>query len=321
MSEPLVNVKNLKVTFSGNSGEVVAVNDVSFEIYSGEILGLVGESGCGKSVTALSLMRLLPNPPGKIAAGRIEWKGTDLLQLPTEEMIAMRGKDIAMVFQEPLTAFNPVQSIGHQLAETLHIHEDIGEADARQRVLEMLHRVGLSDPERQYDAFPYELSGGMRQRAMIAMALLGDSQLLIADEPTTALDVTIQAQILDLIRELQIEKQMSVLLITHNLGAVAEVADRVAVMYAGRLVEVAEVKEFFTKPLHPYSFGLLKSIPSFDDVQELYTIPGQVPDMRKVLPGCAFAERCSRATERCKAEQPELLPVSDGHLVACFNQE
>lgn len=318
MSKPLIEVDNLHIVFNTGSKTVQAVNGVSFQILPGETFSLVGESGCGKSVTALSMMRLVPMPPAKIVSGRISWDGSDLLTLPIADLIRLRGKEIGMIFQEPMTSFNPVQRIGHQIAEVLEIHEGIHPHEARERVIEILARVEIPNPARQYDAFPHELSGGMRQRAMIAMALICNPKLLIADEPTTALDVTIQAQILKLLKDLQQETGMSVLMITHNLGIVAETADRVAVMYAGKFVEVAEVKELFRNRCHPYTSGLLKSVPGIDPGAELYAIPGQIPDLADLPIGCSFAPRCERAMDICKAQCPELKEVTPGHSVACW---
>lgn len=319
MANPLLKIQDLQVIFETGARPVQAVNRISLEISQGETFGLVGESGCGKSVTALSIMRLVPSPPGKVCSGQISLEGADLLQLPVADFIAKRGQELSMIFQEPMTSFNPVQTIGKQLAEVLEIHEKLDHKSAKTRVIAMLERVGLSDPSRQYQAFPHELSGGMRQRAMIAMALLCDPKLLIADEPTTALDVTVQAQILALLQELQVKTKMAVLLITHNLGAVAELADRVAVMYAGKLVEVASVEELFYKPMHPYTFGLLKSIPGYDSSGELFAIPGQIPDLTDLPSGCAFAPRCPQATSKCRKSVPELENRFRQHQVACYH--
>ncbi|MGD8401679.1 MAG: ABC transporter ATP-binding protein [Bacillota bacterium] len=320
MAEQLLTVNDLQVEFQTESGVVHAVDGVSFSMAAGEILGLVGESGCGKSVTALSLVRLIPSPPGRIAAGAINWRGRDLLRLPVSELVKLRGAEIGMIFQEPLTSFNPVQRIGAQLGEVLKAHTDLSEAEIRDKVAAGLRRVGLPEPERQYAAYPHELSGGMRQRAMIAMALACQPQLVIADEPTTALDVTIQAQVLELLQELQAENGMAVLLITHNLGIVAEIAQRVAVMYAGKIVELAPVRELFHRPLHPYTVGLLRSIPTPTGTGALYAIPGQVPDPYRLPPGCYFAPRCPQAQPICHERRPELQMAGDGHTVACWMQ-
>lgn len=343
MANPLLTVNNLQVNFQTGSGLVKAVDGVSFTLAAGEILGLVGESGCGKSVTALSLLRLIPSPPGRISAGEIFWRDRDLLKLPVADLVALRGREIGMIFQEPLTSFNPVQKIGPQISEILKTHKDhfacaaladakvesktrqalhpqLTEAEIRAKVVAGLQRVGLPEPGRQFDAYPHELSGGMRQRAMIAMALACRPQAVIADEPTTALDVTIQAQILELLQELQAENQMAVLLITHNLGIVAEIAQRVAVMYAGKMVEISTVRELFHHPLHPYTEGLLRSIPTPTRADALYAIPGQVPDPIKLPPGCYFEPRCPKARAVCRERQPELQTVSEGHAVACWLQ-
>jgi oligopeptide/dipeptide ABC transporter ATP-binding protein len=318
MASSLLTVNNLHVDFQTESGLVKAVDGVSFSLAAGEVLGLVGESGCGKSVTALSLLRLIPNPPGRISAGTVNWRGRDLLQLPPAELVRLRGAEIGMIFQEPLTSFNPVQKIGAQLGEILKLHTNLSETEIRAKVIAGLRRVGISEPERQYEAYPHELSGGMRQRAMIAMALACQPQLVIADEPTTALDVTIQAQILELLQELQAENGMAVLLITHNLGIVAEIAQRVAVMYAGRLVELAAVRELFHHPLHPYTVGLLRSIPTPTQTGALYAIPGQVPDPLHLPSGCYFEPRCPKARAVCREQRPELQTIGAGHAVACW---
>jgi oligopeptide/dipeptide ABC transporter ATP-binding protein len=318
MANPLLTVNNLRVDFQTESGLVKAVDGVSFELEAGEILGLVGESGCGKSVTALSLLRLIPTPPGRISSGEIIWHGRDLLQAPSAELVKLRGAELGMIFQEPLTSFNPVQKVGVQIGEILKIHTRLTEAEVHAKVIAGLQRVGFPEPKRQYEAYPHELSGGMRQRAMIAMALACRPQALIADEPTTALDVTIQAQILELLRELQAEDGMAVLLITHNLGIVAEIAQRVAVMYAGKIVETSPVRELFRRPLHPYTEGLLQSIPTPTRTGALYAIPGQVPDPFNLPPGCYFEPRCRRAQAICREQHPELRAAADGHAVACW---
>jgi peptide/nickel transport system ATP-binding protein len=320
MANPLLTVNNLHVAFQTESGLVKAVDGVSFSLAAGEILGLVGESGCGKSVTALSLLRLIPNPPGQISAGEIIWRDRDLLKLPVTELVKLRGREISMIFQEPLTSFNPVQKIGVQISEILKVHTNLTEPEIRKQVIAGLERVGITEPRRQYEAYPHELSGGMRQRAMIAMALACHPQAVIADEPTTALDVTIQAQILELLQELQAEYGMAVLLITHNLGIVAEIAQRVAVMYAGKMVEIATVRELFRHPLHPYTEGLLQSIPNPARTGALYAIPGQVPDPCNLPSGCYFEPRCPKAQAVCRERQPELQTAGGGHAVACWLQ-
>ena len=318
MTEAFLQVSNLKVNFNTEAGIVKAVDGVSFIINRGETLGLVGESGCGKSVTALSLLRLIPHPPGKIVGGRVLWGGRDLLTLPLSELIKIRGREIGTIFQEPLTSFNPVLPIGPQISEVLEIHTQLDSLQIRERTLEMLNRVGIADPKRSYDSYPHELSGGMRQRAMIAMALICQPQLVIADEPTTALDVTIQAQILDLLFKLQTEYKMSVLLITHNLGIVAGNAQKVAVMYAGKIVEYAPVRELFKNPLHPYTLGLLASIPKINQQEPLVTIPGMIPDPLQLPNGCHFEPRCSKALERCRCKYPPEKEVTPGHRVRCW---
>ncbi len=318
MAETLLEVRNLKVNFNTEAGIVRAVDGVSFAINRGETLGLVGESGCGKSVTALSLLRLIPAPPGEIVAGKVLWEGKDLIELNLPELIGIRGREISTIFQEPLTSFNPVQKIGPQISEVLQIHIKLDPLQIREQALEMLNRAGIADPERSYEAYPHELSGGMRQRAMIAMALSCRPQLVIADEPTTALDVTIQAQILNLLSELQSENKMSVLLITHNLGIVAENAQKVAVMYAGRIVELAPVRELFKNPLHPYTIGLLASIPKINQQDPLIAIPGMIPDLLHLPAGCFFEPRCPRAMERCRHEYPSETELAPGHRVSCW---
>lgn len=318
MSQTILNIQNLSVTFKNGDNSFTAVDKLSLDIIPGETFGLVGESGCGKSVTALSVIRLIPSPPGKLDSGSILWKDRDILKLPSSEIIKLRGKEIGMIFQEPMTSFNPVQKIGHQISEVLEIHTGISRKNTKPQVLKALQQVEITNAERVYEAFPHELSGGMRQRAMIAMALILQPQLLIADEPTTALDVTVQAQILALIKDLQIKNGMSVLLITHNLGIIAEVADRVAVMYTGKIVEMTTVRELFRQPLHPYTQGLLKSIPGLTQNSELYAIPGQVPNPSDLPKGCHFAPRCPHAMDICREECPVLKENSPGHQVACW---
>ncbi len=320
MSAPLLSVRQLAVGFETDDGLLRAVDNVSFEIAPGRTLGLVGESGCGKSVTALSLMRLLPQPAGKILGGEILFEGRNLLTLPLSEMHRIRGARIGMVFQEPMTALNPVHTIGRQLSEVYRTHEDISKAEAWRRSVAMLARVGLPSPELRAAEYPHHLSGGMRQRVVIAMALALHPRLLIADEPTTALDVTIQAQILDLIKDLQRELGMAVLLITHDLGVIAETCDDVAVMYAGRIAEQAPVAELFAHPCHPYTRGLLASIPRLSTPRKtrLPVIEGMVPGLRDLPPGCRFQNRCPHRQERCAASAPTLESVSPGHDAACF---
>ncbi|HOJ78556.1 MAG TPA: ABC transporter ATP-binding protein [Bacillota bacterium] len=321
MNQVLLDIKNLTVRFNNNQTPVTAVAGLSLTINQGEIFGLVGESGCGKSVTALSILRLVASPPGQIVAGEIVWKERDLLKLPLSELLKIRGKEIGMIFQEPMSSFNPVKKIGVQISEAYEIHNDmniLSRNDLQAKVLEVLKQVEIQDPKRFYDSYPHELSGGMRQRAMIAMALINQPQLLIADEPTTALDVTVQAQILDLMLELQRKTEMAVLLITHNLGIVAEVADRVGVMYLGKLVELTDVYQLFNQPLHPYTQGLLKSVPSLLQTEALQAIPGQIPDPDDLPNGCYFAPRCPKAMDICKQQQPNIREFGQGHQVACW---
>lgn len=323
MGLPVLQVNSLKTVFFGKNGPVPAVNDVSFSVQSGETLGLVGESGCGKSVTALSILGLIPKRLGRVDSGQILYGGRNLLELSDAEMRQVRGGEIAMVFQEPMTALNPVLTIGQQITETLLLHENLSRREARSRAIEMLRLVHIAEPERQIDNYPHMLSGGMRQRAMIAMALSCNPKVLVADEPTTALDVTIQAQILELMQELQERLGTSIIMITHDLGVIAEMADRVAVMYAGRKVEEADVISLFEDPRHPYTQGLLKAIPRLDDArgsgQRLHAIEGTVPALTELPPGCAFAPRCPLANDTCRAKVPPLLPVDDVHFVACWH--
>ncbi len=321
-SKPLLEVKNLKTYFYTEDGVVRAVDGVSFEVYPGEVLGLVGESGCGKSVTSLSIMRLI-SKPGRIDAGEILLDGENLLRIPEDEMMKVRGNRISMIFQQPQTALNPVFKVGDQLSEVLNVHQDLGKEAGWQRAVALLKMVGVPDPERRAEAYPHELSGGMAQRVMIAMALACVPELLIADEPTTALDVTIQAQILDLMRDLRREMGTSVILITHDLGVVAEMAERVAVMYAGRIVEQTDVLTLFEHPKHPYTLGLIGSIPVLGRIKDrLDVIPGSVPNLISLPPGCRFAPRCRARLEHqltiCKELEPDLLPVAVDHTVRCW---
>jgi oligopeptide/dipeptide ABC transporter ATP-binding protein len=321
-SKPLLEVKGLKTYFYTEDGVVRAVDGVSFEVYPGEVLGLVGESGCGKSVTSLSIMRLI-SKPGRIDEGEILLDGENLLKLPEDEMIKVRGNRISMIFQQPQTALNPVFKVGDQLAEVLDVHQDLGKDAGWKRAVALLKMVGVPDPERRAEAYPHELSGGMAQRVMIAMALACVPELLIADEPTTALDVTIQAQILDLMRDLRREMGTSVILITHDLGVVAEMAERVAVMYAGEIVEQTDVNTLFDQPLHPYTQGLIGSIPVLGEIKErLDVIPGSVPNLVNLPPGCRFAPRCQARFKYgctiCAEVKPDLTEVKQGHLVRCW---
>lgn len=322
---PILEVKNLMTHFFTDDGVLRAVDDVSFSIDRSETLGLVGESGCGKSVLSLSLMRLVDYPPGKIVGGEIlyhsEKSSTDILKLSKREMQNIRGKKIAMVFQEPMTSLDPVYTIGYQIAEVVNLHEGGSKKFVNERVVEMLRLVGIPDPVRRAKCYPHELSGGMRQRAMIAIALSCKPDVLIADEPTTALDVTIQTQVLDLIAKLQKELKMSVILVTHDLGVVAEVAKKVIVMYAGQFVEMGDVLEVFTNPKHPYTQALLKSIMPLSAGKNnlrLPTIAGQVPDLSKLPKGCYFADRCPKVKERCRVERVPDDPCNVGRLVRCF---
>ena len=323
VAEPLLSVRNLVTEFRTDEGALRAVDDVSFELPAGGTLGVVGESGCGKSVTSLSILRLI-QPPGRVASGQIVFEGRDLLGLPEREMRAVRGARIAMIFQEPMSSLNPVYSVGEQIIESVVLHQKRSRADAWARAVELLTLVGIPSPAERAHAFPHQLSGGMRQRVMIAMALACEPKLLIADEPTTALDVTIQAQILELLASLRKKLGMAVMLITHDLGVVAEFADEVVVMYAGRVVERASVRELFAKPLHPYTRGLLRSVPSYGDnarAARLPTIPGVVPDLRRLPSGCRFRDRCDRAFDRCAAEEPALRERGAGRLARCHLDE
>ena len=323
-TQSLLRVDNLKTHFHTRDGVVRAVDGVSFDVLPGETLAVVGESGCGKSVTAMSILRLLPMPPARIAAGRIEFDGRNLLDLSEADMRKVRGNAISMIFQEPMTSLNPVLTIGRQIAEALVLHRGMNERAAMTRAAEMLRKVHIPEAERRLTQYPHELSGGMRQRVMIAMALACGPRLLIADEPTTALDVTIQAQILELMRELREETGASMILITHDLGVVAEVAHRVVVMYAGRKVEEAPIEELFAAPRHPYTRGLLGSMPHLgDSVNEtgkrLVEIPGMVPSLKDPAPGCLFAPRCPNAGERCRDEVPPLELHAPRHWAACWH--
>jgi oligopeptide/dipeptide ABC transporter ATP-binding protein len=320
--EHLLEVRNLCTYFHTEEGLGKAVDGVSFELRRGETLGLVGESGCGKSVSALSVMRLIPQPPGQIESGEILFGGRDLLRLSEDEMCRVRGNEIAMIFQEPMTSLNPVLTCGFQITESVILHQGVSKQEARNRAIEMLRLVGIPAPEQRVDEYPHQLSGGMRQRVMIAMALSCNPQLLIADEPTTALDVTIQAQILELLQRLQEELKMAVLMITHDLGVIAEVADRVAVMYAGQVVEYASTRDLFNSPQHPYTRGLMQSVPRLDESRErLDIISGIVPDAREFPEGCRFAPRCPLAEDRCRSASVELRALSEEHLGRCLKME
>jgi oligopeptide/dipeptide ABC transporter ATP-binding protein len=324
----VLEIDNLQTHFFTSAGVVRAVDGVSYAVRSGETLGVVGESGCGKSVTALSILRLVADPPGRILGGAIRFNGTNLLDLRESEMEGIRGNDISMIFQEPMTSLNPLLTVGRQISEAIALHRGVSRRDARDQAVEMLRRVHIPEPERRVDAYPHQLSGGMRQRVMIAMAVSCDPKVLIADEPTTALDVTIQAQILDLMRELQDRLSTAVILITHDMGVVAENADRVVVMYAGRKVEEASAKELFERPGHPYTKGLLGSIPNLEVAAHagarrprLNEIKGMVPSLAGLPEGCTFAPRCAFATAECRAAYPPLLQHRTGHWIACWHAD
>ena len=318
---PLLEVEDLQVRFDTREGPILAVSSVDFRVYPGETLAIVGESGCGKTCCALALLGLIPFPPGRVTAGRIRFRDIELLDLPEREMRAVRGKRIAMIFQDPLSSLNPLLSVGAQIAEVLATHFGTGRSAGRSKSIELLRLVGIPEPEQRFDALPHQLSGGMRQRVMIAMCLAGEPELLIADEPTTALDVTVQAQIVDLVKGLRDRHSISIVWITHDLGVVAGLADRVMVMYAGRIVEEASVEALFAAPLHPYTAGLLRSVPRIDEepADELAAIGGLPPHPARLPPGCAFEPRCSWATDRCRRERPSLADQNEGHRVACWN--
>ena len=339
MKDPnnIIEIDNLKTCFFTDNGTVMSVNGVSFSIPKNKIVGVVGESGCGKSVTSLSIMQLVQSPQGQIVDGQIKFnyeelgyyedgtkKAYDITKMPLKEIHKIRGKDITMIFQEPMTSLNPVFTIGYQLDEVSFIHnKEITKEEAKKHSIDMLNKVGISMPEHVYDSYPHELSGGMRQRVMIAMALAGNPKLIIADEPTTALDVTIQAQILELLKDLQKEQGCSIMLITHDLGVIAEMADEVVVMYAGRVIEIGTSKEIFHNPLHPYTIGLQKSKPliTSNSNEPLYSIPGQVPSLINLPNSCYFKNRCNKCIAKCTGEYPKLIKVSDSHYVACYLYE
>jgi oligopeptide/dipeptide ABC transporter ATP-binding protein len=317
---PLLSVKNLHTVFYTSDGRNPAVRGVSFDIEPGETLGVVGESGCGKSVTAFSVMGLIPDPPGKIEAGEVYFEGQDLLKKTPEEMRSIRGSKMSMIFQEPMTSLNPVYTIGDQISEVLEHHMGMTREEGMEKAVRLLHSVGIPEPERRIKQYPHEMSGGMRQRVMIAMALACDPSLLIADEPTTALDVTIQAQILELMKNLKERTGTAIMLITHDLGVVAEMADRVAVMYLGKIIEEGTAGDIFHRPLHPYTLGLLNSIPRMDRVQpRLHVIPGVVPNPMFMPKGCPFNNRCDYATGECREDEPETSEVTRTHRVSCFH--
>lgn len=326
-NQPVLQVKNLVTKFRTSSGLVTAVDDVSFEVYRGRTLGIVGESGSGKSVTALSVMRLIATPPGQIAGGEVLFEGKDILKLPDWEMRTIRGNKIGMIFQEPMTSLNPVFTVGNQISEVVALHQKLSRAECRNKSIEMLQLVGIPSPEKRVNEYPHQLSGGMRQRVMIAMALACNPSVLIADEPTTALDVTIQAQILELMRKLQDDLGMGIIMITHDLGVVAEVCSDVVVMYCGKIVEKANAQDLFHSPRHPYTRGLIDSIPTFDSTRDdtrgrLKTIDGIVPSLSKLPAGCYFQDRCYKATDKCRSPDgaPKLNPVSGSHhYVSCHS--
>lgn len=323
VEKQLLKIENLSTYFFTSSGTVKAVDGVSFSINKGETLGIVGESGSGKSITAMSIMRLVPDPPGRIVDGKIIFKENDLLLLSEQEMRRIRGNEISMIFQDPMTALNPLFTIGEQIAEVIRLHQKTDKNEAWERAIKMLDLVGIPEPEKRVGNYPHEFSGGMRQRAMIAMSLSCNPVLLIADEPTTALDVTVQAQILELMKELQQELGMAIMMITHDLGVVAETCDHVLVMYAGKGVECADVNRLFTQPKHPYTWGLLASQPSLDkeEREKLTPIKGGPPDLRFLPPGCSFAPRCKYTKPICFEQKPELLPVDGNHCIACHLTE
>lgn len=320
MEKPLLEISNLTVSFSTPQGKFNAIDDISFSINSGETVGIVGESGCGKSVTALSIMRLLDEHNSKIN-GEIKFKGDNLLKRSKKEMRRMRGKNISMIFQEPMTSLNPLHTVGKQIMEVYKIHENLSQNESRKKALQMLKLVGIPMPDKIIDEYPHQLSGGMRQRVMIAIALACNPQLLIADEPTTALDVTIQAQILRLMKELKDTLETSIMMITHDLGVVAQVADRIIVMYAGQIIEASDVKRLFKRPIHPYTKGLMQSIPKVDiHMKKLQTIKGMVPSLYNMPSGCRFAPRCKYSIEKCTNEVPALIDI-DNRKVRCFRYE
>lgn len=316
-AQALLHIENLKTVISSKDGKLVPVDGVDITIPKGKTVGIVGESGCGKSMTAMSVMGLLPNTT-HIEEGKILFQDMDLTKLNPKELRKITGDKISIIFQEPMTSLNPVIQVGKQVREAILLHEKVSKEEAKQRVIEIFRQVGIPEPERRYNAYPHQLSGGLRQRVMIGMAMVCNPDLLIADEPTTALDVTIEAQILHLMRQLQKDKGTSIMMITHNLGVVAEICDQVYVMYAGKVVETAEVHELFQNPKHPYTQGLLGALPKMDSRQRLNSIDGMVPTLKDMPTGCRFAPRCPMATQKCREEQPALVDVTAGHQVRCF---
>lgn len=316
-AQALLHIENLKTVISSKDGKLVPVDGVDITIPKGKTVGIVGESGCGKSMTAMSVMGLLPNTT-HIEEGKILFQDMDLTKLNPKELRKITGDKISIIFQEPMTSLNPVIQVGKQVREAILLHEKVSKEEAKQRVIEIFRQVGIPEPERRYNAYPHQLSGGLRQRVMIGMAMVCNPDLLIADEPTTALDVTIEAQILHLMRQLQKDKGTSIMMITHNLGVVAEICDQVYVMYAGKVVESAEVHELFQNPKHPYTQGLLGALPKMDSRQRLNSIDGMVPTLKDMPTGCRFAPRCPMTTQKCREEQPDLVDVTAGHQVRCF---
>lgn len=318
MNKTLIEIKDLKVYFHTDKGIVKSVNGVSFNINEGETIGIVGESGCGKSVTAMSLMKLLPT--SKIEGGEIIFQGKDILKMNENELMGIRGNEISMIFQEPMTSLNPAFTVGNQIIEGIMLHQDLSKEEAKKKVIDMIKLVEIPRAEEIYNSYPHELSGGMRQRIMIAMALSCNPKLLIADEPTTALDVTIQAQVLDIMKNIKEKLNTSIMMITHDLGVIAEMCDKVIVMYAGKIIEVAEVVELFKNPKHPYTIGLLKSKPTFGENKEkrLYSIPGQVPNPIGIPDSCYFSDRCEKVCDKCRTQTPPLIELNNGHSIACW---
>ncbi len=315
-----MEVKSLRTHFSTEYGTIKAVDGVSFEIKPGEILGVAGESGCGKTVTGLSILRLIPSQSGRILGGEVIFKKRDLLSLREKEMQDLRGNEISMIFQEPMTYLNPVFTIGNQVSEVIYVHKNISKTEARDITIDILNKVGIADPAKRFKDYPHQFSGGMRQRVMIAMALICNPSLVIADEPTTALDVTIQAQILELLQALKEEFRMSLMLISHDLGIIATIADRVVIMYAGRIIEYGTAEEIFYQAMHPYTVGLLDSIPRSNKKRgKFHAIPGQVPNPLQLPKGCKFYPRCSRATSDCEGREPDVEKISGSHGVRCYN--